>query len=555
MISRTSTTLGTAGLTIVLLGLGACSGGDEPAEKASNAGTGGTGAAGMTSNAGSKASGGTNAAMGGTGGTGTGGTGTGGTGTGGTGTGGSAPAAGMGNGGTGATAGSGATANGGTSGMGAAGMNAAGTLSAGGMSPMAGAAGMGAGGAGQPPTVNGALFTVTSKLASAMDAKAPTTVGIVTWSVMTVMVKSAYIEFGLDTKYGMQAPVDLTQMDYRTLLLGMKPSKTYHFRVVASDGSTQTASDDYTIETGAVTSAVKIGGFSVKQEMGRERGFIVTSYWQGSGSSVAFILDADGDIVWAYDTGMTGGIARARISYDGQNLWAVTADNGGQSIRRVGMDGMNAQTYSSTKSSHDIAAVKGGTMAYLDYSVSCNDITEIDPSGTTKKIFTASGVFGNQCHGNAVRYSEAEDEYTYSVVDKDVIRVSRAGEKLWSLASTVSGGNSSWGAVNHGHHLLKDSILIFANKGGTSNQSAMIEYDFMGKKLGSYSGAMSANLGDVQRLPGGNTLVDFSNADVMQEVDSKGTVLVEITGPGSMNRFGYATWRPTLYGPSPDITD
>ena len=67
MISRTSTTLGTAGLTIVLLGLGACSGGDAPAEKASNAGTGGTGAAGMSSNAGSKASGGTNAAMGGTG--------------------------------------------------------------------------------------------------------------------------------------------------------------------------------------------------------------------------------------------------------------------------------------------------------------------------------------------------------------------------------------------------------------------------------------------------------------------------------------------------------
>ncbi|HEX5100294.1 MAG TPA: hypothetical protein VFV94_12380 [Polyangiaceae bacterium] len=549
MISRTSTTLGTAGLTTVLLGLAACSGGDEPSGKASNAGTGGTGAAGMSSSSGGKATGGTTGTMGGSGGSATGGSGTSGTSTGG-----SAPGAGTGNGGSGAAAGSGATANGGASGSGAAGTSTAGTMSSGGMAPMAGAAGMGAGGAGQPPTVNGALFTVTSKLASAMDAKAPTTVGIVTWSVMTVMVKSAYIEFGLDTKYGMQAPVDLTQMDYRTLLLGMKPMKTYHFRVVASDGTAETASDDYTIETGAATTAVKIGGFSVKQEMGRERGFIVTSYWAGSGSSVAFILDADGDIVWAYDTGMSGGIARARMSYDGQNLWAVTADNGGQSIRRVGMDGMNAQTYSSTKSSHDIAAVKGGTMAYLDYSVSCNDITEIDPSGTTKKIFTASGVFGNQCHGNAVRYSEAEDEYTYSVVDKDVIRVSRAGEKLWSLASTVSGGNSSWGGVNHGHHLLKDSILIFANK-GASGGSAMIEYDFTGKKLSSYDGATSANLGDVQRLPGGNTLVDFSNADVMQEVDSKGTVLVEITGPGSMNRFGYATWRPTLYGPSPDITD
>jgi hypothetical protein len=381
-------------------------------------------------------------------------------------------------------------------------------------------------------------------------------VGIVTWSAATVTIASAYIEFGLDTSYGMKAPVDLTAADYRTLLLGMKPNKTYHFRIVASDGSTSYASDDYTIQTGAATTAVKIGSFDVKQEMGRERGFIVLSYWAGTGSSVAFILDADGDIVWAYDLGMSGGIARARMSYNGHDLWAVSADNSGQPIRRVGMDGLNPQTYSSTKSSHDIAAVSGDTMAYLDYSVGCNDINEIDPSGTTKKVFTASGVFGTQCHGNAVRYSEAEDQYTYSVVDKDVIRVDRSGKKLWSLADTVMGGHDTWGGINHGHHLLANSILIFANKGGANGSSAMIEYDFSGKKISSYeSGASSANLGDVQRLPGGNTLVDFSNADVVHQIDSNGTLLVEIKGPGGQNKFGYATWRPTLYGPSPDITD
>src|SRR4029079_12401002 len=163
------------------------------------------------------------------------------------------------------------------------------------------------------------------------------------------------------------------------------------------------------------------------------------------------------------------------------------------------------QTYSSTKSSHDITAVSGDTMAYLDYSVSCNDINEIDPTGTTKKIFTASALFGSQCHGNALRYSQAEDNYPFGVVDKDIIRVSRAGEKLWSLASTVSGGNASWGAVNHGHHLLASSILILAHKRGANGSSAMIEYDFSGKKLASYEdGTTSANLGDVQRLPGGN---------------------------------------------------
>ena len=539
--------IGTVGAAVAVLGAVACSGGNETPSNSSTTGGAGTGPggggkAGGTSvgsgGMGAGATSGAPSAVGGTGG---------------------AAASG---GSSGASAAGGMPSAGGPQAGGTAGMSAGGGTGAtagtgaAGMPAMGGGAGMGTGGTGDPPTPSGSLFTVASMLASAVDAKAPTTVGIVTWSAATLTVTSAYLEFGKDTTYGMKAPVDLAQADYRTLLLGMKPMTTYHFRVVASDGSKQYASDDYTIETGAATTAVKIGKFDVKQDTGRERGFIVVSYWAGTGGSVAFILDADGDIVWAYDLGMSGGIARAKMSYDGQNMWAVTADNNGQPIRRVGMDGLNAQTYSSTKSSHDIAAVSGSTMAYLDYSVSCNDITEIDPSGTTKKIFTASGTFGNQCHGNALRYSEAEDEYSFGVVDKDVIRVSRAGAKTWSLATTVMGGNTSWGGVNHGHHFLADSVLIFANKGGANGSSAMIEYDFTGKELSSYEAALtSANLGDVQRLPGGNTLVDFSNADTIHQIDSKGTLLVEITGPATQNRFGYATWRPTLYGPSPDITD
>jgi hypothetical protein len=145
--------------------------------------------------------------------------------------------------------------------------------------------------------------------------------------------------------------------------------------------------------------------------------------------------------------------------------------------------------------------------------------------------------------------------YTYSEVSSDIVQVDRSGSVQWSLAD-VAGGVSTWGGVNHGHHLLSDSILIFANSGGGQNSSAMIEYDLSGTEIDRYdSGDQSQNLGDVQRLPNGNTLVDFSNDGVIHEIDPSGTLLVEITGTGGMNRFGYATWTPTLYGPSPDITD
>jgi hypothetical protein len=403
------------------------------------------------------------------------------------------------------------------------------------------------------PIVDGSQFTVESELASSVDPEAPTTVGIVTWSMASVTPSSAHIEFGLDASYGMEAPVDLSEDAFRTLLLGMKPESVYHFRIVASDGTTSYASDDYTIETGAPTTLVSIGGFNVVKDEGRAGGFLVLSYWGGDGSSVAFILDADGDIVWAYDFGMQGGIARARMSHAGHDMWAISASNQGESLRRVGMDGLELQVYDSTSGSHDIAAVSGDLMAYLDYTVSCNDIVEIDPSGATTTVFTASGTFGQTCHGNALRYSETEDVYTYSEVGTDIVQVDRSGAVQWSLAD-VAGGVDTWGGVNHGHHLLADSLLIFANSGG-QGASAMIEYDLSGNEIDRYdSGDRSQNLGDVQRLSNGNTLIDFSNDGIIHEIDPSGTLLVEITGP-SMNRFGYATWRPTLYGPSPDITD
>src|SRR6187551_1033612 len=54
-----------------------------------------------------------------------------------------------------------------------------------------------------------AQFTVHVELASQVKSSAPTTVGIVTWSTTAPGITSAEIDFGLDTTYGMVAPVDL----------------------------------------------------------------------------------------------------------------------------------------------------------------------------------------------------------------------------------------------------------------------------------------------------------------------------------------------------------
>jgi hypothetical protein len=54
----------------------------------------------------------------------------------------------------------------------------------------------------------------------------------------------------------------------------------------------------------------------------------------------------------------------------------------------------------------------------------------------------------------------------------------------------------------------------------------------------------SGVLGDVQRLPNGNTLVTFSTGGEIVEVDAAWNTIQTL-----QSNFGYANWRETLYGP------
>lgn len=82
--------------------------------------------------------------------------------------------------------------------------------------------------------------------------------------------------------------------------------------------------------------------------------------------------------------------------------------------------------------------------------------------------------------------------------------------------------------------------------------AAGIEYDFAGKEIRRFqTGYSTAIMGDAQRLPGGNTLLTFSAASMIQEFDGDGKVVFEIDGGDQV--LGYSTWRPTLYGPPSSI--
>ena len=223
-------------------------------------------------------------------------------------------------------------------------------------------------------------------------------------------------------------------------------------------------------------------------------------------------------------------------------------------MRRVSIDTLDEQVYPDTIGSHDICAVEGDTMAYIDYGeTDCDSIVEIDKTGTTKEVFEGEVVRNPEdtgCHGNAVRYSKKEDAYVYSDHRNDVFVVARDGAVKWRLSERVSGGNAAWGGFQHGIQLLDESMLIFANGGTGDMDSHALEYGLDGSLRKSFASSRQSNFyGDVQRLPNENTLINYANG-LIQMVDANDAVVLEMR---ATTFFGYMEFRQSLYGLPLDI--
>jgi hypothetical protein len=520
-----------------------------------------------------------------TGGTGGGGTGTGGSVTGGVGpgTGGSGPGTGGGvTGGVGPGTGGGVTGGvgpgtGGRTGRGGMGGNTGvGGGLTGGVGPTGGGGGAsptgGTTGAGGGPTgpCSDEFFTTNS----ATQSTTISTVFTVDWSA-TGAVESAYIDFGRDANaYEYRATIDKpAQSGNKTMLLGMKPDKTYSYQIVVTSGGTTHASCAKQVTTGSKRSGMPAFKVTTANAAAVSPGFNIGCFFGmgggmgGGGSTWAYILDKDGEYVWWYQTSTGSDCVRTRMSYDGQYMWMANGNVPGPSsgtLLRVRMDGTNEKTFSLPNRHHDISILPDETVVFIEYaggnSNGCDTVKELTPeSGATKTVLdvaSTGGGGGGQCHSNAVNWWPKQSLYTLSVMYWNaIIGFDRSGKVSWIFggsASTYTGSNMSWNR-QHNHHLLDNGIILFNNSG--SNGSSILEFTTSGTtatRVKDYAnGNSTQSMGDVKRLSNGNTLITYSNSGTILEVDKSWQDVREITSDG----VGYIERRKTLYGPPPPYTD
>ena len=407
------------------------------------------------------------------------------------------------------------------------------------------------------------------------------TVAIVEWrnglgDIDVEDIDDAYIEFGLGDDFTYTAPVNVSEKNMRTVLLGMKANAmSYAVRsTIVANGETY-QSPVHTFETGFAPITVPAPSEEYRHNsIEIDEGFILTGTF--SGEAWGIVIDTDGDVVWwtkgKKSTGTSSaGTSEMVMDWSGKYFYLI-ATNPSQvesEIRRISLDGEEVKDYEAGAAHHSLAPVPEGGVAFVQAQEdTCDAIMHLDEDGKITKLFGWTDVvdFSTSCHTNYVGYEHDFDSFYLSSRNYDIAAcVSREGVLHWALgrdeyetakSQDFDIGNTHDVVALHGLYVWNKgrNLLLFNNAEGDT--SRIYEYDIAAdfktaEIVWEYSrdGIGSLELGGVTRLPSGNTQIVYSIAGIINQLDANGTVIQKID---VHEAIGYGNWRPSLYGPPPE---
>ncbi len=406
------------------------------------------------------------------------------------------------------------------------------------------------------------------------------------WSTRVEEPSAAWVEYGRGGAVEGTIPVEPAGPGpYHTVVVGMKPGYEYGLRVVVEDeAGVQRSSQEQLFTTGYPLAEFPDLRLALAAE-GSFEGYLLSSF--AAQPTTPIIVDPDGDLIWWYKAKKVANIARAHLSRSGDillmdmNIGGVESNN----LRRIRVDGTAVEAMGLPWAVHDFLELPDGTITFLALSpgeiggepMDGNQVVERHPDGSFTVVFdiwtsdhnfpfdpSGALVDGRWPHANAIDYLEEEDAYLVSFYCFDAIaRIDRvSGAVDWILGSeygdfTLPDGSTELFDRTHQMHWLGDDrLLVFVNGSTRAEPSRAVELVLdhdagVAEPVWEYwsdPALESLTLGDVSRLPSGNTLVTYSYSGAIHEVDPSGEpVWILEAGVGGV--LGYTTWLEELPRP------
>jgi len=355
------------------------------------------------------------------------------------------------------------------------------------------------------------------------------------------------------------------------LLLGLGPMAEVCVRLVAEIDGVEHVGDKRFVETGLLERIVPEFNISEYDPEAVEPGYLLGSTAMNPGAR--FVLDRTGKVLWSHAVELGRLSPQISVANEGggflTNEFSEYHDVDIGLVSKLSLGGEVEWTQRTELAHHVFQQLPDGTLAFLaidvretaEYGPVVGDvIIEVAADGSEREVWNVwdhedqfplgpnngwdRGFYPqgkDWSHGNALRYNADQDTYTISFRNLDtILEVDRAtGAHLRSFGRygniEISAGESLVGAP-HGAHWTSPSTLLFLTSPPGTGTSRAVEFQVeegTAEVLWSWGegqGLKALIMGEAERLPGGNTLVNFG---------SKGT-LVEVT-PG-----GAVAWRANL---------
>lgn len=346
--------------------------------------------------------------------------------------------------------------------------------------------------------------------------------------------------------------------DHRLLLLGVPFDTRVSWRLIANGAPVDGFA---TIQTGPLPEdAPTVDELSDDSDLwDAGTRWLLLSIAPDSGIHHAWtlIVDRRGRVVWAHETPEGRTTFAPRPSFDGAeilidyNSWWSSFDGGADSqVMRLDIEGEDLGHWDTPGLIHPYTQLADGRLAWSAAQGASEDDGQVlvvqDDDGQPTTLFDcdafSAGLGGDICAANAVWWNPADGHFLYSLYTLNTIFELDADGTPLRWFGALAG---SWGFADpdtqfwwqHGAQYLSDGhLLLSARRDPTAEETVAREYalDEAHEQLdqvwsfGEGQGVYARILGEVRRLPNGDTLHNYGSANRIREVTADGEVVWEI---------------------------